>query len=199
MCNLVEQMRKSTTKRNIKTKQTNNAHLHLETKQTQRRNVAQMMDFFGTYNHRIDAKGRVALPSKFRKAYERAEIENEKSSTELVVTTSPAKANDSQNECLFVFTVEDFNTWINSLFEVVGGFNPRNREHELQMLALHANVEDLSIDSAGRINIPQKFRDAAGLDTEVSIVGNSGHFEIWDAKRMEQKLSEIDLESLLYD
>ncbi|MDO5329421.1 MAG: division/cell wall cluster transcriptional repressor MraZ [Coriobacteriia bacterium] len=153
-----------------------------------------MTEFFGTYNHRIDAKGRVALPAKFRKSLDRENVTGE-----LVVTTSPSKYDDTHNESLYVFSLEDFNSWINSFFEVVGGYNPRKKEHELLMLALHANVEDVSIDSAGRINIPQKFRDAAGLEADVSIVGNSGHFEVWDAKRMEQKLTEIDLESLLYD
>ena len=46
------------------------------------------------------------------------------------------------------------------------------------MLALHANVESVSIDSARRINIPQKFIEMAGLDKDVAIVGNAGHFEI---------------------
>lgn len=137
-----------------------------------------MMQFFGTYEHKVDAKGRVALPSKFRKAYERAEASGEINKTELVITPSPSKYKDGQNECLYVFTTEDFDVWVKSFFDVVGGYNPRNKAHETQMLALHANVEDVKIDAAGRINIPAKFREKAGLENEVAVVGNSGHFEI---------------------
>lgn len=158
-----------------------------------------MLQFFGTYNHKIDDKGRVALPTKFRKTYDRALNNEEISSIDLVVTPSPSKSDDGKRECLYVFTVEDFNDYVESLFDVVGGYNPRNRKHVQQMRALHAEVEDVSIDSAKRINIPQKFRDAAGLDKDVSIVGNSGHFEIWDTKRMESELDSIDLDNLIYE
>lgn len=157
------------------------------------------MQFFGTYTHRIDAKGRLALPSKFRKAFEREQAVNNAQAVDLVVTTSPSKYDDKLHECLYVFTLQDFDTWVKSFFDVVGGYNPRNKKHEMQMWALHANVEEVKIDASGRINIPQKFREKAGLDTDVAIVGNSGHFEIWDDKRMQNKLDEIDLEELIYD
>lgn len=157
------------------------------------------MQFFGTYKHKIDAKGRVALPAKFRKAYEKEEAIGNINAVDLVICPSPSKSDNEHCECLYVFTTEDYDKWVESFFEVVGGYNPRNKKHEMQMWALHANVEDVSIDASGRINIPLKFREKAGLNSQVSIVGNSGHFEIWDTKLMESKLSEINLEELLYD
>lgn len=136
-----------------------------------------MLQFYGTYYHRIDDKGRVSLPMKFRKLYDRAMAKENLSSIDLVITPSPARRK-SGCECLYVFTADDFNNYVESLFEVVGGYNPRNKKHEEQMRALHANVEDITIDAAKRINIPKKFLEYAGLEKDVAIVGNSGHFEI---------------------
>lgn len=158
-----------------------------------------MLQLFGTYYHRVDDKGRVALPIKFHKVYERGVINGDIKNVDLVVTPSPAKADDGTRQCLYVFTADDFDRYVNSLFEVVGGYNPRNKDHERQMRALHADVESVSIDSARRINIPQKFLNMAGLKKDVAIVGNAGHFEIWDEKRLKSELSDIDLDSLIYE
>lgn len=158
-----------------------------------------MLQFYGTYYHKIDDKGRVALPMKFRRVYEQAAMNGEIKSINLVITPSAAKYDKVHNECLNVYVSEDFNKYVESLFEVVGGYNPRDRQHEKQMRALHANVEDVPIDSARRINIPQKFIEMAGLGKDVAIVGNAGHFEIWDAKRMESELGKIDLDELIYE
>lgn len=158
-----------------------------------------MLQFFGKYFHKIDDKGRVSLPMKFRKTYERAQKNGSLANLDLVVTLSPEKNDEGGRKCLYVFTTDDFNAYVDSLFEVAGGFNPRNKQHEQLNRALHAQVEDLSIDSANRINIPQKFRDIAGIGKEVALVGNSGHIELWDAKRIDNELESIDLEDLIYE
>ena len=151
------------------------------------------MQFFGTYNHKIDAKGRVALPAKFRRAYERAQASGEIDTIELVAKLSPSK------DCLYVFTTEDFDFWVEEIFEVQGGFNPRNKKDEVLMRALRgADVESIEIDSAGRINIPLSLRESANLSGEVCFVGNSGRFEIWNANSLNDELKEVNLESLLY-
>ena len=137
-----------------------------------------MLQFFGTYYHKIDEKGRVALPTKFRKTYERALNNEEIAAIDLVINPSTSKDEKAGRECLYVFTTEDFNTYVESIFEAAGGYNPRNKMHEQLMRALHAEVEDITIDSAKRINIPAKFREIAGLKKDVAIVGNAGHFEI---------------------
>ena len=81
----------------------------------------EMLEFFGTYNHRIDDKGRVALPMKFRKTYERAQNSGEINSLDLVIAPSPSKY-EGGRECLNVFTTEDFDEYVKSLFDVVDIF-----------------------------------------------------------------------------
>lgn len=137
-----------------------------------------MLQFFGKYFHKIDDKGRLSLPMKFRKTYERSVESGSISKVDLVLTPSPEKDENGNHKCLYVYTTEDFNEYVKSIFDAVGGFNPRNKKHELLNRALHAGVESLSIDSANRINIPAGFREKAGIDKDVALVGNSGHIEI---------------------
>ncbi len=63
---------------------------------------------------------------------------------------------------------------------------------------LKGRARDVEVDSSGRIMLPAEVRAAAGIDKEVVIVGNTGRFEIWDAKRYEEMNDDIDL-SLFYN
>ncbi len=141
-----------------------------------------MVDLMGEYSHKVDAKGRLSLPARFRKAL---------SADDLVVTP------DLRGRCLYVFEMEGFNEWVSSFFEADGGFDPLNEEHEDLRSALKARGIEVSIDSAGRINIPAKQREAVGIEKDVTLVGNTGYFEIWDAKRREQQDAKIDLTAML--
>ena len=58
-----------------------------------------MVDLFGEFRHKVDAKGRLSLPAKFRK-----ELHDD-----LVVTVNPSEGN-----CLYVFNVEDYKEWVAS-------------------------------------------------------------------------------------
>ena len=49
------------------------------------------------------------------------------------------------------------------------------------------------MDASGRIMLTAELREAAGIDKDVVVVGNTGRFEIWDAKRYEQVDADIDL------
>ena len=63
---------------------------------------------------------------------------------------------------------------------------------------LKSRAADVSIDAAGRIMISAEQREAVGIDKEVVVVGNTGYFEIWDAKRYDAVDDETDL-GLLFD
>ena len=141
-----------------------------------------MVDLMGEYSHKVDAKGRLSLPARFRKAL----------SDDLVVSVDPTSS------CLYVFEVEDFNNWVASFFEADGGFNPRNRTHVAARSKLKAQGFEVTVDSAGRINIPATQRETVGIGKDVTLIGNTGYFEIWDAKRWEEQLVQVDLEALLY-
>ncbi len=142
------------------------------------------IDLFGEFRFKIDAKGRVALPSKFRKV-----LINYK---DLIV--SP----DIEGNCLYVFTTSSFNEWIDRLFEdKFDGFDVSNRRHTQMRRKLKARAEQVDVDSSGRITLKSNLRESVGIVKEVVLVGNTGHFEIWAAEGYDSMMEGIDLTELL--
>ena len=117
----------------------------------------------GEYRHKLDAKGRLSLPSSIRKLLTEE--------TQMVVVP------DARNEFLSVYTNEAFDVWIDTLFEKRGGFDPNKREHMLLNSILRGNATPVTMDSAGRITLPQSLRERAGIDKEVTLVGAGSHFD----------------------
>ena len=153
-----------------------------------------MVDLFGDYRHKVDAKGRLSLPSKFRKAFAQAfSSEDDDAAVELVVTIDPME------ECLYAFEPDSFNSWVDKFFEKDGGYSNSNLKHVKIRRALKARAQCVEIDGAGRINLSAKQREAVGIGKEVALIGNRGYFEIWDAARWDENSAEVDLASLLYD
>lgn len=143
-----------------------------------------MQYLFGEFRHKIDAKNRLSLPSDFRKALPDV----------LMVTQSPKRDED----CLYVYDIDGFGNWVDSLFEKDGGFSPSNSKHVARQRALHSRAKRVEPDSAGRIVITADMRAAANLEKDVVVVGNGDHIEIWSAKAWEQFISNVDLDEL-YD
>jgi MraZ protein len=140
-------------------------------------------DLHGEFRFKVDAKGRLALPAKFRKALPGS----------LVVSRELA------DDCLYVFEPEAFNQWVNQLFiDKFGGYKSSNRQHVKLRTALKSRTDDVEMDKTGRIMLAPALRDAVGIDKDVVIVGNEGYFEIWDSAKFDAMLDDIDL-SALYD
>lgn len=136
------------------------------------------VDLNGEFRFKVDSKGRVALPAKFRKVL----------SKELTVTL------ELKDECLYVFETPDFNRWVNNLFiGKFGKYDDTDPQHVGFRRKLKSRTDDVEVDASGRIMLPAKARAAAGIDKEVVLVGNTGRFEIWDADRYDRADAEIDL------
>lgn len=143
-----------------------------------------MASLFGEYRHKLDAKGRLSLPSGIRK--------NFTEDTQLVVVPGTKK------EFLSVYTVEAFEAWVADVFEKRGGYNPGDRVHVMLRTTLNASAMPNSMDAVGRIGLSPKQREMAGLDKDVVLVGNTDHFEIWDAARWDEYQAGIDVDALLF-
>lgn len=140
-------------------------------------------DLHGEYRFKVDDKGRVSLPSKFRKVI----------SKDLVVTLNP------DDECLWVFDPDEFNRWIDQLFvDSFGKYDSSNKQHIKLRSKLKRRSEDVQIDASGRIMLPAKMRGAVDIDKDVVIVGNTGYFEVWDAKRCDEADEDVDLDLLFH-
>ena len=100
---------------------------------------------------------------------------------------------DPENQCLYVFEVDDYSNWVEGLFEGEGGFDVSSKRKSALRKVLNSRVRNCEIDNSGRIHLTPAQREIAGLDKDVVFVGDEDHFEIWDAKRYEQVDADIDL------
>ncbi len=123
--------------------------------------------FTGKYIHSVDKKGRVNVPSKFRKLLDE----------EVVLTIS-----NTMKDALRVYTVEQFEEMIGKIY------NSQNYDPGFQsfLTDMAEHTVTVSIDSQNRILIPQNLRDTYGFKGEVVLLGKFRHFEIWDEERLKQ-------------
>jgi MraZ protein len=138
--------------------------------------------FMGKAAGTVDIKGRVSLPSKYRKLLPE----------ELVLAKSPNKEFPS----LIVYTLEGFNAWLDGVMESKGGYKQTSQELDDINEEYSEDAEIVKIDSIGRINIPQDLREYAGIQKEVVISGARTHLvlrsqEVWEANRQRREKTAV--------
>ncbi len=125
--------------------------------------------FVGTYTPRLDAKGRLFLPAKFREQLEEG----------LVVTRG-------QERCLNVYSLPGFT----ALTERLGGASQTNKAVRGYVRMLTSGAFDQVPDKQGRINVAPLLRDYAGLTKDVVVIGSMDHVEIWEPANWQTYLEE---------
>lgn len=116
--------------------------------------------FFGTYTPRLDDKGRLFLPAKFR----------DELSEGLVVTRG-------QERCLNVWSMQEFSTFTDRLKETP--ITSKSSRDYVRML--FAGASDETPDKQGRITVPPMLRDYASLSKDCVVIGAMNRIEIWGA------------------
>ena len=115
--------------------------------------------FMGSYKHRIDTKGRLVMPSKFRSQL-----------GDTVVCTL------GLDGCLAVYPMEEWESYLKKLQAL-----PFSKTQARQfMRALLGAAEDISLDAQGRILISSRLRAYAHLGENVVVCGVNDHLEIWN-------------------
>lgn len=137
--------------------------------------AGRMHMFMGEYNHTIDAKGRLIIPSKFREVL----------GDEFVVTKG-------MDGCLFVFDNKEWQAFEEKL-HTLPMMDKEARQFTRYFLAGAASVE---VDKQGRILIPSVLREFAELDKEVVLVGVASRIEIWSKQRWEETSEYDDMEEI---
>lgn len=131
--------------------------------------------FMSEYNHTVDAKGRLIIPSKFR------EVLGE----EFVVSKG-------MDGCLFVYANDawaEFEQKLTSLPLI----NKEARKFARFFLAGAAQVE---LDKQGRILLPASLREFAGLEKDVVLVGVGSRIEIWNKEKYEEMGEDMDMDDI---
>ena len=114
--------------------------------------------FLGEHEHTIDAKGRMAVPARFRAQMDRGAV-----------------ISKGMGACLSVYTVD---RWEEKSAELISGkTSDELRDFERR---IYPSASEVELDGQGRMIIPAKLRAYAGLESEVTVAGVRDHFEIWD-------------------
>lgn len=114
--------------------------------------------FIGEYQHGMDLKGRIFVPSKFR----------EELGDCFIITKGI-------NGCLFIYSQEEWTSFSQKLRTLP----LTNREAQAFIRLFFAGASECDVDKQGRILIPTNLREYAKLDKDISIIGVFSRVEIW--------------------
>ncbi|GGK07760.1 division/cell wall cluster transcriptional repressor MraZ [Pseudomonas matsuisoli] len=120
--------------------------------------------FRGANAINLDAKGRLAMPSRFRD-----ELVS-RCSGQLIVTI------DAVDPCLCVYPLPEWELIEAKLRELP---SLREESRRLQRLLI-GNAVDLELDGSGRFLVPPRLRDYAKLEKRAMLVGQLNKFQLWD-------------------
>lgn len=112
----------------------------------------------------LDAKGRLAMPSRYRDEL------ISRSSGQLIITI------DTVDPCLCVYPLDEWEL-IETKLRALPSLREENRR--LQRLLI-GNAVDLELDGSGRFLVPPRLREYAKLDKRAMLVGQLNKFQLWD-------------------
>lgn len=130
--------------------------------------------FIGEFSHKLDSKGRMAIPVKFRQKL-----------------TGGAIITRGLDRCLFVFTNRDWEILAQKLIAL-----PLAQANSRAFVRLMlAGATDCELDKQGRILIPDYLREYAGLKKQVIVAGLYNRIEIWDSEAWKQYKTKTENQS----
>ena len=131
--------------------------------------------FMGEYQHSVDAKGRLIIPSKYR----------EQLGDKMVVT----KGLDT---CLYLYPMEQWEKIVAKLSEL-NLLKASDRQFKRMFIA---GASECEFDKQGRILLPTPLRGYAKLDKDVVLAGMMERIEIWDKDRWENGTTVDDMNEI---
>ncbi len=120
-----------------------------------------MITFHGTFDHTLDAKNRLTVPSRFRST--------------LAGTVFLVKGAEP---CLSLYPAETYNAMAQEALAGMNSLSTRKREFSR---LFYANAMSVELDGAGRIMLPSRFMEHAGIGSREVVVAGAGEcLELWD-------------------
>ena len=129
----------------------------------------------GEFNHRIDAKGRLIIPSKLRESL----------GEHFVITKG-------MDGCLFVYAIDDWKVFEEKLASLPL-INVEARQFARYFLS---GAQYVTVDKQGRILMPQDLREFAGLEKDVVLAGMGGRIEIWSLDKWNENNEQVDINKI---
>jgi MraZ protein len=128
--------------------------------------------FLGTHSPRLDEKGRLFLPAKFR----------DELAEGLVITKG-------QERCLYVFALPEWRR----ITEAMRNSPMTDKASRDFSRVLFASASDDQLDKQGRVTLPPALRDYAGLARECVVIGANTRVEVWDKQAWEAYLADREV------
>ncbi len=134
--------------------------------------------FLGSHNINMDAKGRLAIPAKYRETL--ADV----SSGHIVMTAH------TQDRCVLVYPQ---NEWAQILpkIEALPNMNAMTQRIQRKFVGYATPLE---LDSNGRVVVPPSLRQYANLDKKVKLVGLGKKFELWSEENWMQSVEDVEID-----
>lgn len=131
--------------------------------------------FMGRYNHTMDGKGRLSIPSKYREIL----------GDEFVVSKG-------MDGCLFVYANEDWKVFE----EKLSSLPLMNQEARQFARFFLSGAQYVTVDKQGRILMPQDLKEFAALEKDVVFAGTGSRIEIWSLERWNQSNEQLDINKI---
>ena len=129
------------------------------------------MRFIGNIEAKTDSKGRVFLPACFRRTLQAEGCEK------------VMLRKDVYQDCLVLYPE---NSWNEQLDLLRSRLDKWNAKHQMIFRQFVADVEELAIDSNGRVLLPKRYLGMAAIKQEVRFIGMDDTIEIWAKEKVEQ-------------
>jgi len=127
--------------------------------------------FRGVNNINLDAKGRLAIPTRFR------DLLSAQCQDQLVITI------DTDERCLLVYPLPQWED-IQRKVQALSSFNPASRRVQ-RLLIGHAT--DVHLDGSGRVLLPIPLREYANLEKKVVLIGQGHKLELWSEDHWKER------------
>ncbi|MCL1039666.1 division/cell wall cluster transcriptional repressor MraZ [Shewanella corallii] len=134
--------------------------------------------FRGASSINLDAKGRIAIPVRYREALR--DHQDPAMAGHLVLTV------DIKSACLLLYPLWEWNKVEEKLFQL-SDTQPTERALKRKLLGY---AHELELDSNGRILLPPPLRQYAGLNKKAMLVGQFNKFELWDEQSWMQQIAD---------
>ena len=133
------------------------------------------MRFIGNIEAKTDSKGRVFLPACFRRILQAGGCDK------------VMLRKDVYQDCLVIYPEESWNQQLDLLRSRLDKWNAK---HQMIFRQFVADVEELGIDSNGRILLPKRYMNMAAIKQEVRFIGMDDTIEIWAKEKLEKPFME---------
>jgi len=144
-----------------------------------------LSSFVGDIRGKVDTKGRVVLPSAFKK-----KLSGEGGEKFII-------KKDIFDNCLVLYPEKE---WNNQISLIKKRLNPYNRVHNKFLRKFFKEAVEVELDALNRILIPKMLLESAGIKKDVVFIGEIDKIEIWDPNELEKaSISQEEFKKLAED